>query len=43
MIWDRLTDDVTHVPRAALLQLGQNVGLESQRGHAEEELPDAVS
>ena len=38
-----LTDDVTALSAAASLQLCQNVRLEGQRGHAEEEVLDAIS
>ena len=38
----KLTDDVTALSGAASLQLRQNVRLEGQRGHAEEEVLDAV-
>lgn len=31
------------MPRPIFLKLGQNVGFKSQRGHTEEEIPDAVS
>lgn len=39
----RLTDNVTDVSRPTFLELRQNVGLKSQRGHTEEEIPDTIS
>lgn len=33
-----LTDDLADLPRAAFLQLGEDAGLERQRGHSEEKL-----
>lgn len=41
--WSLLTDDVTHAPRSAFLQLRQDVGLEGQRRHAEEQLPNILA
>ena len=40
---NRLTDNITDVPWPTFLEFGQNIGLKSQRGHTEEEIPDAIS
>lgn len=42
-LWNRLTDDVADMLRAAGLKLGQHDGFKGQRRHAEEEIPDAVT